>query len=628
VASPGWRGLVFAGRLWIAGVIVMASAPAIAAANDLPPGSLALGHPALESEDVAVGGIVESRVPNPAVAAADEVLVTFAPDAKAGVETRMRSQTDMGVVGRLPHLAVDLIRVRAGDRMRAIEWLSGQHGVESVQPDTIERPDALQCPPAVNCAIPDDPGFSYQWYLDNAPGTTQPPGSPSPVYGADVDAPAAWAQTRGSAVVRIAIVDTGIDAGQPDLAGKVVGAANFTASTTTADLAGHGTHVAGITAASFDNATGIAGMAPNARLLDVKVLAVDANGRTAGDCADVADGIVWAADHGANVINLSLGSPSPCRAMQLAIDYAFAHGALPVAAAGNDGTTSRSYPAAFDHVLSVAATDTDDEIAGFSNRGANWVDVAAPGVGIVSTLPTYDNATGAVGYGYLSGTSMATPIVAGIAALIWDQFPATEANRDVEARILASAQAIPGTGTYWRYGRVDACRAVTANQPPCSGVPPEPPLTSPPPTPPPALAQPAPIGPPLTNPPAIPGMYTGSIGRRGGPLRLVVADRGDALIRLQLTVRVRCQRGPSRAVRVVGLSATKYKRIMSSGKFALRLSPRGTVVRRQQFQLSGTFNTPGRRARGTLRLTGLADNGGRCDSRAINWTARRARPGA
>jgi hypothetical protein len=305
-----------------------------------------------------------------------------------------------------------------------------------------------------------------------------------------------------------------------------------------------------------------------------------------------------------------------------------AHGALPVAAAGNDGTTSRSYPAAFNHVLSVAATDTDDEIASFSNRGASWVDVAAPGVGIVSTLPTYDNATGAVGYGYLSGTSMATPIVAGIAALIWDQFPATEANRGVEARILASAQAIPGTGTYWRYGRVDACRAAGANQAPCSGVPPEPtPPAPPPPTPPPALAQPAPIGPPLMTPHAIPGTYTGSIARRGGPLRLVVADRGDALIRLQLTVRVRCQGGPSRSVRVVGLSATKYAKIASSGKFALRLRPRGTVVRRQQLQLSGTFNTAGRRARGTLRLTGLAANG-RCDSRAINWTAHLARPTA
>jgi thermitase len=108
-----------------------------------------------------------------------------------------------------------------------------------------------------------------------------------------------------------------------------------------------------------------------------------------------------------------------------------------------------------------------------SNRGAGWVDVAAPGARIVSTLPTYDNATGAVDYGYLSGTSMAAPIVSGIAALIWAQMPAGAANRDVEARIFASAEPISGTGVDWRYGLVDACRAVTANAASCrvSGVP-------------------------------------------------------------------------------------------------------------------------------------------------------------
>jgi subtilisin family serine protease len=142
------------------------------------------------------------------------------------------------------------------------------------------------------------------------------------VPGADVAAPFAWRLTPGSSAVCIAIIDTGIDAAQPGLAGKVVAAPNFTASASTNDLAGHGTHVAGIAAAAFNNAVGIAGVAPRARLLDIKVLAVDAGANTTGDCADVADRIDWAVDHGANVLNLSLGSPTPCDAMALATDYA------------------------------------------------------------------------------------------------------------------------------------------------------------------------------------------------------------------------------------------------------------------------------------------------------------------
>jgi len=568
---------------------------------------------------------VKSRVPPPAVTTADELLVTVAARAEGRVEALIRSHPGVAIVAPVPDLPALVVRFAHGRRAAVVGWLRGQQGVETVGPDPIERPDAVECPAATSCLVPDDPGFSFQWYLDNAPGTTQPPGTSAPVFGADVDAPLAWAQTRGKSAIRIAVVDTGIDAGHPDLAGKVVAAANFTASNTTADLSGHGTHVAGIAAATFDNGTGIAGMAPNARLMDVKVLAVDANGRTAGDCADVADGIVWATDHGANVINLSLGSPSPCQTMALAIAYAFAHGALPVAAAGNDGTTSPSYPAAYNDALSVAATGTDDQIAGFSNRGASWVEVAAPGVGIVSTVPTYDNATGAVGYAYLSGTSMAAPLVSGIAALIWDQFPTAQANRAVEARILASAQAIPGTGTYWRYGRVDACRALTADEPPCSGPPAETPAPPPPSEPPPTqAAEPVPIGPPTRTPIAIPGVYKGSLGRRGGLLRLSVGDRGDALIRIQMTVQLRCQEGPARRVKILGLSTTSYGKIAPGGKFGLRLRRSGNVVRRQLVRVDGRFDAATKRVRGTARVSGVAGPGGRCDSGAITWTARLA----
>jgi thermitase len=630
--TPAWRGLASLTRLSIVGVAALAlAAPAgsaaarVAPAASFPRGSLALGHPGLFGEDVAADGIVSSRVPVASQVAADELLVTFAPGAQGGVQQRISSQRELSVVGALPELPAELVRFAAGHRVRALAWLHAQRGVESVQPNVIEYPDKAACEPASDCTVPNDPDFPDQWYLENALGNPLPPDAGAPIYGSDVDAPLAWARTRGSPEVRIAVVDTGVDAGHPDLAGKVVAAANFTASTTTADLAGHGTHVAGIAAADFDNGIGVAGMAPHARLMDVKVLAVDANGRTAGDCADVADGIVWAADHGANVINLSLGSRGPCQALALAVDYAYAHGALPIAAAGNEASTGQNYPAADNHVLSVAATTAGDQLASFSNRGASWVDVAAPGAGIVSTLPTYANSMGSIGYGYLSGTSMATPIVSGIAALIWPQTPSDQANRDVETRILTSAEPIAGTGTDWQYGLVDACRAVTANAPACSQPP------SPPPGPPPPLRlrprwpQPAPIAPRPPNPNAVPGVYTASLGRRGEPLRLTVADGGNALVRIQTKVLMRCSEGPSRRVKIAALSTTNYGKIKRNGKFGLLLRKGALKLRRPQIRLSGTFNVADRRARGTLRVTGLSGASGRCDSRPITWAARGTR---
>jgi len=427
--------------------------------------------------------------------------------------------------------------------------------------------------------------------------------------------------------VRIAILDSGVDAGHPDLAGKVVAAANFSDGTTTQDLSGHGTHVAGIAAASFDNGLGIAGMAPNARLMDVKVLATDQTGATTGDCADVAAGIVWATDHGANVLNLSLGSAAACAEMAMAVDYASAHGALVVAAAGNDATTTRFYPAALPGVVSVAATTNRDEMADFSNHGADWVDVAAPGDAIASTLPTFANATGATGYGYLSGTSMAAPVVSGIAALVWGQMPAATAARDVEARIIATAQRIPGTGTLWRYGRVDACLAA-AGPALCAGLPAElAPVPTPPAPPrpapsPPETAQPVPSPTPPQRP-AVPGTYRGRLGRRGGLLRVVVGDGGDALIGMQATVQVSCTTGPKLRVTFGALSTTTYGPIKRTGAFTLRTGKVRTQLRRPQLQFGGTFDRARSRVRGTMRVTGRTNAGSRCDSRVITWDARR-----
>jgi hypothetical protein len=308
--------------------------------------------------------------------------------------------------------------------------------------------------------------------------------------------------------------------------------------------------------------------------------------------------------------------------MALAVDYAYSHGALPIAAAGNDASIALNYPAAYDHVVSVAATSAGDQLAGFSNRGAGWVDVAAPGAGIVSTLPTYANGTGAIDYGYLSGTSMAAPVVSGIAALIWAQMPVGQANRDVEARIFASAEPIAGTGTDWRYGLVDACRAVTANAPVCSPLPSPAPGTPTPTTPPSQVAQPTPIAPNPPSPNAVPGSYTGLLGRRGGSLRLTVGDGGNALVRIHATFLMRCPNGASRRVGIAALSTTNYGKIGSNGNFGVRLRKGAVKLRHQEIRLSGTFNAADGRARGTLRVTGMIGTTGRCDSRPIIWTTR------
>jgi hypothetical protein len=166
------------------------------------------------------------------------------------------------------------------------------------------------------------------------------------------------------------------------------------------------------------------------------------------------------------VINMSIESPGRCFLLEDAVNYAWNRDVLPIAAAGNAGTSSRRYPAAFDNVMAVAATDNDDRRASFSNYGKSWVDLAAPGSRIATTLPRYPNAIGPTGYGYLSGTSFASPLVAGAAALIWpsvkDQNHDGFRSDDVAKRLFRYAEHIPGTGSRWRFGRLNACRAFAA----------------------------------------------------------------------------------------------------------------------------------------------------------------------
>ncbi|MDY7090969.1 MAG: S8 family serine peptidase, partial [Actinomycetota bacterium] len=274
---------------------------------------------------------------------------------------------------------------------------------------------------------------------------------------ARVRADKAWPRSTGAGVT-VAVIDSGVDSSHPDLAGHVLPGGDFITGTEGAavDPHGHGTHVAGTIAALTGNGEGIAGMAPDAQILPVRVL--DANGN--GYMSDVANGIAYAADHGADVINLSVSATSQVGAVTNAIAYARSKGVVVVAAAGNARRTGSptAFPAADPGVLAVAATASDDSVAGYSNRGG-YVDVAAPGSDITSTYPGNR-------YVRMNGTSMAAPHVSALAALLKGA-DRTLTPDQVEQAVTASAVDLgePGRDLDFGAGRIDAPAALATLSP-------------------------------------------------------------------------------------------------------------------------------------------------------------------
>ncbi|MDZ4170289.1 MAG: S8 family serine peptidase [Coriobacteriia bacterium] len=269
--------------------------------------------------------------------------------------------------------------------------------------------------------VPSDPAYARQWGL--------------PAVGA----PTAWDLTQGAPSVVIAVIDTGVDLVNVEFAGRLVAGRDFVNGDSSAqDDEGHGTHVASIAAASADNSVGGSGLAPLCRIMPVKVL--DSEG--SGTNFDVAEGIRWAADRGARVINLSLGSRQYSQAIAEAVQYALRKDVVVVAAAGNDAT-SVDYPARLPGVIAVSAVDSNMRLASFSNRGAE-IDIAAPGVDILATLPGGRMEA-------WQGTSMASPFVAAAAALVRSSNPQlTQAQ--TAARLTSSARDIGPVGQDSSFG--------------------------------------------------------------------------------------------------------------------------------------------------------------------------------
>ncbi len=387
----------------------------------------------------------------PAADAADyvdhQVIVKYADGASSAARTAAaRAAGVTTTLDRVAGVGASVVRV-SGDARAAAARLNRAPGVLYAEPDYILRASS----------VPNDPSFGELYGINNA-------------NDADLDGPEGWDLAYGAGAfptsgVRVGIVDTGIDQTHPDLAGKTVACAGVKSFGLGGLIGGdptivankcnddndHGTHVAGTVGAIANNGTGVAGVAPNAQIASCKALSGSGSGSTSG----VANCITWAAAQNVKVISMSLGGGSSTTLQNAVVNaYKNGNGTLIVAAAGNDGNSTLNYPAAYPEVVSVAASDRNDAHASFSNVNSD-VEVDAAGVDVLSTIP-------GGGYAKFSGTSMATPHVAGVAALIGFKFPSLTAA-GIRARLDAGVDDLGAAGrdSTFGFGRVNLVKALS-----------------------------------------------------------------------------------------------------------------------------------------------------------------------
>ena len=360
----------------------------------------------------------------------DEILVKFVDGESARVKT-LNANFGCIVLAKIPQIKVVTLRIPHSSRVPGmISAYVQEPEVEYAEPNYFVH--ALS-------VTPNDPYYGTQWHLPK------------------IKADEAWVETKGSSEVRIAVVDTGIDLDHPDIDAQVISGYDFVnGDNEPDDDEGHGTHMAGIIAAETNNGEGVAGINWYAGLMPVKVL--DEEG--AGTHADVALGLIYAADNGARVINLSFGGEDPSQTMEDAINYAYSKGCILVAGAGNEGG-GVLYPARYPNCIAVGATDEGDNWCGESIWGAGFsssygaeIDVVAPGNNIVSTYPGGGFAVG-------SGASMATACVSGMAALTVSVNP-NLSNVQVRDVIRSTCDDLMEAGwdEYTGYGRINVLEAI------------------------------------------------------------------------------------------------------------------------------------------------------------------------
>ena len=378
--------------------------------------------------------------------ASDHILVKFNP-----VLTTQHVDSIVQAYGSrtsrmIPVVGLYRVDVPVGSTVEEmLEVWSQNYFVEYAKPDYIARV----------AVTPNDLFFTEQYALSNT-GQVLIPGSPGGTPNADISATTAWEETKGDENILIAIVDTGVDLVHPDLVNKIAspGKDFVNGDDDATDDHWHGTSVAGIAAAETNNGIGIAGVAWNCMILPVKVMDEDGS----GFYADVIEGIIWAVDNGAHVLNLSVGGDVDDPDLEAAVRYAFQNGVVVVASSGNEGA-SVVFPAAYDnYVLAVASTDQDDVRPPSSNFGPE-IAVAAPGDVVMTTYPVWDTPPGFHPYVYASGTSFAAPHVSGMAALIMS-IKSWMAVSDIMNVIRYTADDVnadeyPGPDDYIGYGRIN-----------------------------------------------------------------------------------------------------------------------------------------------------------------------------
>ena len=381
--------------------------------------------------------------------APDRIVVKFKEGLSSAHVAQLNASQGVAVVDEIPQIGVQILSVPPGEVEVKIAAFRADPRVEYAEPDYIALP----------AYEPNDPYYSNstQW-------------GPRKIF-----APQAWDLSKGDSSVVIAVIDWGVDLQHPDLQGKIWTNAGETPNNGIDDDGngyiddvygwdfangdndpqddyGHGSHVGGIAAAATDNGVGIAGVAFNSSIMAVKV--GDGSTGTA-QYSRIAMGIYYAADNGAKVISLSLGGYAYSGFLEAVVNYAWDAGYVLVGAAGNNNRSDPFYPAAYDNVIGVSATDQNDAKASWSNYGS-YISVAAPGVSIYST---YWN--GSSTYAYMSGTSMSAPHVAGLAGLLFAQ-DGNRSNATVRSLIESTADDLGDAGwdQYYGYGRINAYRAL------------------------------------------------------------------------------------------------------------------------------------------------------------------------